>query len=67
MSLKTKIASREAVIGIIGPGCRAAAGGGLRRGGIRVIGIDVDGRKVEALNRQESYIEDIAFETLAAL
>jgi len=32
-----------------------------------VVGIDVDGRKVEALNRQESYIEDITSETLAGL
>jgi len=32
-----------------------------------ISGIDVDGRKVKALNRQESYIEDIASETLARL
>ncbi len=37
------------------------------KAGYRVIGIDVDPRKVDAVNRGESYIEDIPSATLAQL
>ena len=68
MTLHEKIATHDAVIGIIGLGyVGLPLAVAFAEAGFRVIGIDVDGRKVAALNRQESYIEDIASETLAAL
>lgn len=68
MHLTQKIENRDAVIGIIGLGyVGLPLAVAFAEAGFRVIGIDVDGRKVAALNRQESYIEDIASETLAAL
>src|SRR5262245_39695477 len=35
--------------------------------GFRVIGIDIDERKVDAINRRESYIEDIPTERICRL
>ena len=68
MDLLHKIQARQAVVGVVGLGyvglplavtfCQA---------GFTVIGIDVDGRKVAALNRGESYIEDVPSEALAEL
>lgn len=58
--LLTKIAARKAAIGIIGMGYvglpEAVA---FAEEGFTVVGVDVDGRKVEMLNRGESYIEDV--------
>jgi len=49
MTLNEKIASREAVIGIIGLGyVGLPLTVAFAEAGFRVIGIDVDGRKVEA-------------------
>ena len=42
----------------------APACGGLRRGGLDVVGVDADARKVERLHRSESDIEDVASERL---
>mgnify|MGYP001351707089 CR=1 FL=1 len=68
MNLKEKIQRREAVIGIVGLGyVGLPLAVAFAEAGFRVVGIDVDGRKVEALNRQESYIEDISSATLAGL
>jgi len=58
--LLAQFASREAVIGIIGMGYvglpEAVA---FAEAGFRVVGVDVDGRKVAMLNRGESYVEDV--------
>ena len=68
MDLKGRIQRREAVIGIVGLGyVGLPLAVAFAEAGFRVVGIDVDGRKVEALNRQESYIEDISSATLAGL
>jgi len=59
--LTTRLRERDAVIGIVGLGyvglpltLRYA------EAGFRVLGIDIDGNKVERLNRGESYIRHIA-------
>ncbi|MBN1921636.1 MAG: nucleotide sugar dehydrogenase [Anaerolineae bacterium] len=68
MDLKTKIQQRDAVIGIVGLGyVGLPLAVAFAEAGFQVIGIDVDGRKVEVLNRHESYIEDISSATLAGL
>jgi len=58
--LLQRFASREAAIGIIGMGYvglpEAVA---FAEAGFAVVGVDVDGRKVEMLNRGESYVEDV--------
>ncbi len=66
--LSAKIASRDARVGVIGLGYV-----GLplvvefAKMGFTVVGIDVQQSKVDAVNRGESYIQDIPTETLAAL
>ena len=68
MNLKQKIESREARVGILGLGyVGLPLAVAFAEAGFHVIGIDVDARKVEAINRQESYIEDIPSATLARL
>lgn len=63
-----KFEDRNAHIAVVGLGyvglplCVAFA-----KAGYKVIGIDVDSRKVEAINSGESYIEDIPSEILQAL
>lgn len=63
-----KFNSRNAHIAVVGLGyvglplCVAFA-----KAGYSVTGIDVDGRKVEAINSGESYIEDIPSEVLQSL
>ncbi|QJE02872.1 nucleotide sugar dehydrogenase [Massilia forsythiae] len=65
--LTSKLRDRTAVIGIIGLGyvglpltLRYA------EAGFRVLGIDIDGAKIERLNRGESYIKHIAGSDIAA-
>lgn len=68
MALIEKIASCDAVVGIIGLGyVGLPLAVAFAEAGFRVIGIDVDKNKVDAVNRRESYIEDITSETLAGL
>jgi UDP-N-acetyl-D-glucosamine dehydrogenase len=68
MGLERKIENREAVIGIVGLGyVGLPLAVAFAEAGFQVIGIDIDAEKVDAINRQASYIEDIASETLAAL
>jgi UDP-N-acetyl-D-glucosamine dehydrogenase len=68
MSLKQKIENREAVVGIIGLGyVGLPLAVAFAKTGFQVVGIDIDEQKVTALNRQESYIEDVSSETLAGL
>ncbi len=68
MNLKQKIESREARVGVLGLGyVGLPLAVAFAEAGFHVIGIDVDARKVEAINRRESYIEDIPSATLARL
>ncbi|MBN1491432.1 MAG: nucleotide sugar dehydrogenase, partial [Phycisphaerae bacterium] len=66
--LAQKIESRKALVGIVGMGyvglplVRTFCGGGFR-----VVGYDVDPRKVRALNAGKSYIEHIPSEMVAGL
>jgi len=60
MSLKDKIEAREAQICIIGLGyVGLPLAVGFAKVGYRVFGLDVDGSKVVALKRGESYIQDV--------
>jgi UDP-N-acetyl-D-glucosamine dehydrogenase len=61
-----KIENREAVVGVIGLGyVGLPLAIAFAEAGFRVMGIDLDQKKVDALNRGESYIEDIPSEVLA--
>ena len=65
-ALVKKLESKEAVIGIVGLGY-VGLPLMLRYSGIgfRVIGIDIDNAKVDALNKGESYIAHIAASRIA--
>ncbi|MCS6882533.1 MAG: nucleotide sugar dehydrogenase [Oscillochloridaceae bacterium] len=66
--LLTKIADREARIAVIGMGyVGLPLAVVFAEAGFRVVGVDVDRRKVEALNAGHSYIEDIPSERLRPL
>ncbi len=68
MDLLEKIEQREAIIGIMGLGyVGLPLAVAFAEVGFQVVGIDVDTRKVDAINRQESYIEDIASTRLGTL
>jgi UDP-N-acetyl-D-glucosamine dehydrogenase len=68
MSLLERIEDRSAVVGIVGLGyVGLPLAVVFSEAGFRVKGIDVDAKKVDAVNRQESYIEDVSSETLAGL
>jgi len=65
--LLEKIDNREAVVAVIGLGyVGLPLAVAFAQAGFRVVGIDVDTRKVEAINRGESYVQDIAAATLRA-
>ena len=57
--------ARVAVIGLGYVGLPLAVN--FAQAGYDVVGIDLDTRKVDAINRGESYIEDVSSETLAAV
>ncbi|HUS15287.1 MAG TPA: nucleotide sugar dehydrogenase [Chloroflexia bacterium] len=64
--LLARFASREAHVAIIGLGyVGLPLAVALAEAGYRVTGIDLDARKIDAIARGESYIEDVASETLA--
>lgn len=67
-ALARRLSSKEAVAGVIGLGYvglpLAAA---CARGGFRTIGFDIDPQKIEALNRQQSYIDAVPPEVIAGL
>ncbi len=64
---KQRIASRSAVVGVIGQGyVGLPLGLVFREAGFRVFGFDVDPVKVAALSRGESYIRHIGPERVAA-
>jgi len=60
MELKDKLASREATVGVIGLGyVGLPLGLTMAEAGKRVVGLDVDGAKVEKLAAGQSYIRHI--------
>ena len=66
--LLKKIERREAHVGVVGLGyVGLPLAVELARVGFRVTGIDLDDRKVQSVNRGESYIPDVSTETLGAL
>ncbi len=66
--LEEKIKRREAIVGIIGLGyVGLPLAKGFAGKGFRVIGIDLDQKKVQAINQGKSYIKDISEEELAPL
>jgi len=61
--LKQKIEAREAVIGVMGLGyVGLPLAIEFAKAGFRVVGLELDEKKVEALNRGESYIDDVPSE-----
>lgn len=68
MDLVDKIETRTAVVSIIGLGyVGLPLAVAFAEAGFRVIGIDVDESRVRAINRGESYVQDVPSETLARL
>ncbi len=66
--LLAKIERREARIAIIGLGyVGLPLAVAFARRGFTVVGIDVDNRKVDSINRCESYVQDIPSPVLASL
>ncbi|HET8579237.1 MAG TPA: nucleotide sugar dehydrogenase [Methylomirabilota bacterium] len=67
-ALQRKIESRAATVAIVGMGyVGLSLAVELARAGYRVHGIDLDVERVSHLNRGESYLVDVAGETLAPL
>ncbi len=67
MDLKDKILSKKAEIGVVGLGyVGLSLSMELVRSGFRVHGIDIDGGKVEQMNRGESLVQDVAGPILKA-
>lgn len=68
MNLLDKIESREAIVAVIGLGyVGLPLAVAFAEAGFRVIGIDIDQDRVDALNRGESYVSDVPDEQLAPL
>jgi UDP-N-acetyl-D-glucosamine dehydrogenase len=66
--LLQRITSRQAYVGILGLGyVRLPLAVEFAKAGFKVIGVDVDPRKVEALNAGRSYIPDVKSEDVASL
>lgn len=66
--LLDKIAGRQAIIGIVGLGyVGLPLAVAFAQEGFQVIGVDVDNRKIDALNQGESYVEDIPSAVLRPL
>jgi UDP-N-acetyl-D-glucosamine dehydrogenase len=66
--LLQKIQDREAVVAVVGLGyVGLPLAVAFAERGFPVVGIDVDGRKVEALRRGESYVQDVTPERLATI
>jgi UDP-N-acetyl-D-glucosamine dehydrogenase len=66
--LSDKISRREACVGILGLGyVGLPLAVEFASAGLPVVGLDLDGRKVEAVNAGRSYIKDVDQERLAGL
>jgi UDP-N-acetyl-D-glucosamine dehydrogenase len=66
--LLEKIENKTAMLGVVGLGyVGLPLAVEFARGGLRVVGIEVDPRKVEMLNRGESYIPDVPSAAVADL
>jgi UDP-N-acetyl-D-glucosamine dehydrogenase len=66
--LLRKIATREAAVGIVGMGyVGLPLAVALAEEGFTVLGVDIDPRKVDALNAGDSYVEDVPSEVLGPL
>jgi UDP-N-acetyl-D-glucosamine dehydrogenase len=66
--LRRKIESREARVGVVGLGyVGLPLAVEFAQAGFTVTGIDLDTRKVDALNRGESYIQDVSTADVKAL
>ncbi len=66
--LLRKIETREAVVGIVGMGyVGLPLAVALAQEGFSIVGVDIDARKVAALNAGESYVEDVPSSVLAPL
>ncbi len=64
--LKQRIESCEATIGVVGLGyVGLPLALEFAKAGFRVVGFDVDGRKIESLTAGESYIEDVPADAVA--
>lgn len=62
----TRLQAKDATIGIIGLGyVGLPLAVSFAQAGCRVLGVDVDSRKIELIQQGHSYIEDIASEALA--
>ena len=68
MTILEKIESRNAVVSIIGLGyVGLPLAVAFAEGGLQVAGIDLDRQKVDAVNRGESYIQDVSSERVQAV
>ena len=68
MTILEKIESRQAVVGVIGLGyVGLPLAVAFAEEGFRVIGIDVNQERADAINRGESYISDVPSAQLAAV
>jgi len=68
MNILEKIGNRQAVVGVIGLGyVGLPLAVAFAEEGFRVIGIDVNQERTNAINRGESYISDVPSEHLASL
>jgi UDP-N-acetyl-D-glucosamine dehydrogenase len=68
VTLLEKIENREAVVGIIGLGyVGLPLAEVFAEAGFTVVGIDIDARKVEAINQGASYIEDVPSDVVLSL
>src|SRR5262245_32280589 len=68
MDLLGKIQDRSATVSVIGLGYAGLPLAlAFAEAGFRVVGVDLDGDKVERLNRGDSYVQDVPPERLDAL
>jgi UDP-N-acetyl-D-glucosamine dehydrogenase len=67
-TLRERLADRTATVGVVGLGyVGLPLAVELARAGFKTIGIDLDRRKADAINRGESYIQDVPTERVAEL
>ena len=68
MDLREKIETRQATVSVIGLGyVGLPLAVTFAEAGFRVVGIDLDGGRVESINSGESYVQDVPSEKLACL